>query len=547
MRKTKIEIGNQIILIIILSVMLCFMVIVYRKTYINSTGFNMEPVISLNEDFSIKVGKEKVNMDLPQHLKGENRQVVISKMMDKEDLVGDYICFYAYNASASVYIDGKMVYHESLKDDILHLARPSHWYLIKVPKDSFLLTVNLQSSTSINLVSQMYNGTKNALIFHIFEKNAYSILMGAIVLFLGFESLIASFVIKERLGRRLRWLGILSLIGGVLVCCLASFSQAFTNHANVVAFIGYCCFFVLPMTVCGFLQTYESFSKRKYFVILYWLQATITVIVFICQIQGYCHWSKLLGVAHVELIMIVAGVIVVFFKNNKEIPTDDKKVFNAMIILGLFICIDILRYYIVKPTEQFIKYTTMGLAVLIVYLAYSVISILIEKNKKEAKNEVYRELAFRDLMTNVNNRTAYEERLSAMKKAEFRANTFFLLADLNNLKKINDTYGHYYGDDAIIRVASLLKEHFSDIGECYRIGGDEFMVISQVEDLSFKKHYENFVASIGGEDDKVKYSFSVATAYEKLDERGIEQCIRDVDTAMYENKRQSKKSRGNGE
>lgn len=53
-----------------------------------------------------------------------------------------------------------------------------------------------------------------------------------------------------------------------------------------------------------------------------------------------------------------------------------------------------------------------------------------------------------------------------------------LIADLNNLKLINDTLGHQYGDEAIKLTADVLHSSFSDIGSCYRIGGDEFCVIS---------------------------------------------------------------------
>ena len=46
-----------------------------------------------------------------------------------------------------------------------------------------------------------------------------------------------------------------------------------------------------------------------------------------------------------------------------------------------------------------------------------------------------------------------------------------MIADLNNLKRINDTYGHRLGDEAIINTANLINDNFNDIGNCYRIGG----------------------------------------------------------------------------
>ncbi|MBR6924155.1 MAG: GGDEF domain-containing protein, partial [Oscillospiraceae bacterium] len=53
----------------------------------------------------------------------------------------------------------------------------------------------------------------------------------------------------------------------------------------------------------------------------------------------------------------------------------------------------------------------------------------------------------------------------------------FVFADLNGLKKVNDTGGHTAGDSYIKRSAGLLKQAFPD-SEIYRAGGDEFMVIN---------------------------------------------------------------------
>jgi len=49
--------------------------------------------------------------------------------------------------------------------------------------------------------------------------------------------------------------------------------------------------------------------------------------------------------------------------------------------------------------------------------------------------------------------------------------------DLNNLKKINDLYGHSQGDILIKSAATLLSNCFSQVGEVFRIGGDEFCAL----------------------------------------------------------------------
>ena len=53
----------------------------------------------------------------------------------------------------------------------------------------------------------------------------------------------------------------------------------------------------------------------------------------------------------------------------------------------------------------------------------------------------------------------------------------FVLFDIDKLKIINDTYGHDCGDQVIAMAAQCILEVFGPLGECYRIGGDEFCVI----------------------------------------------------------------------
>lgn len=52
--------------------------------------------------------------------------------------------------------------------------------------------------------------------------------------------------------------------------------------------------------------------------------------------------------------------------------------------------------------------------------------------------------------------------------------SYFLLFDIDNFKKINDTYGHLIGDEALVFFAKVLEMIFKDKGYICRFGGDEF-------------------------------------------------------------------------
>jgi len=54
---------------------------------------------------------------------------------------------------------------------------------------------------------------------------------------------------------------------------------------------------------------------------------------------------------------------------------------------------------------------------------------------------------------------------------------FLIFGDLDDLKKINDTYGHKAGDTALVETAKLLREAFRESDIIARIGGDEFVIL----------------------------------------------------------------------
>ena len=93
-------------------------------------------------------------------------------------------------------------------------------------------------------------------------------------------------------------------------------------------------------------------------------------------------------------------------------------------------------------------------------------------------------LAYRDSLTGIKNSTAYAEAIEALNREINLGNPHFgvLVADINNLKKTNDTYGHDVGNELIVRASRILTDTFKT-SAVYRIGGDEFAVILKDKDL----------------------------------------------------------------
>ena len=111
--------------------------------------------------------------------------------------------------------------------------------------------------------------------------------------------------------------------------------------------------------------------------------------------------------------------------------------------------------------------------------------------------------------------------------------------DLNDLKHINDGYGHDAGDTALQTVAAVLKKNVGRSGTAYRIGGDEFVIFYRTQD-------ENVVireiAAMRKGLEKTPYV--CAFGYSKKEPtHTVEDAVRYADHEMYDDKTRIKKEK----
>lgn len=198
--------------------------------------------------------------------------------------------------------------------------------------------------------------------------------------------------------------------------------------------------------------------------------------------------------------------------------------------------VSIIKASIVKEArkvQNIIIAACCAVALIIILLVARVVYKRIKK-KKEAL-----ELASKDAMTGAYNRNRYEQKIAELKeKSEHCKKLYFALCDVNFLKYLNDNHGHKTGDAAIIRCADMLKNIVGDSGEVYRIGGDEFVCMSE------KPIAEKILEAAENESKIDKgYPFMVACGFAQYDEEKyptITEIIAGCDKEMYAHKQKIK-------
>ncbi len=158
-------------------------------------------------------------------------------------------------------------------------------------------------------------------------------------------------------------------------------------------------------------------------------------------------------------------------------------------------------------------------------------------------------LARYDQLTRLYNRYYFEEQIETIMEKTLRYKESFNLVifDINNLKTVNDSFGHLAGDEIIKKFACELKDNTRKMDIIVRLGGDEFIGVffnADIESLNKKllnllSKMENNPISINGRQIKSTFSYGIAN----FPQDGI--CLRELimvaDDRMYNFKGQYKK------
>lgn len=167
------------------------------------------------------------------------------------------------------------------------------------------------------------------------------------------------------------------------------------------------------------------------------------------------------------------------------------------------------------------------------------------------------ELTLTDDLTGLRNRRGFffltEQEFKLARNNRTGIQLWLIYADLDGLKKINDSLGHEVGSRAIVQTAEVLKGTFRDSDIIARLGGDEFVVLAvgnaaDTGDIMVARLQENLRSY--NVEERLPYRLSMSVGAVRVDvERAasiaasIDDVLKEADQAMYEDKRSRKERR----
>lgn len=156
------------------------------------------------------------------------------------------------------------------------------------------------------------------------------------------------------------------------------------------------------------------------------------------------------------------------------------------------------------------------------------------------KRDNMKKLAYTDHLTQLPNRIAFTEMLDSIMLTLRNEEVIGIMdIDLDNFKNINDTLGHSYGDELLIDVTYRLKQILDENDYLARIGGDEFIILTQ--NLQGMESFDDKIKKVKN---VFSYPFTLTTkeyfvtvsigvAFAPKDGKVSQTIIKNVDSAMY--------------
>lgn len=166
----------------------------------------------------------------------------------------------------------------------------------------------------------------------------------------------------------------------------------------------------------------------------------------------------------------------------------------------------------------------------------------------EEKNEVLNFISEYDQLTGILNRRGFGENALRLNKRNKDKKAYFIFADLDHLKEINDCFGHSEGDYAISKAALLLKDSLGPEGVAGRLGGDEFVAMIVSDEYDFVKHYRQRMKQAmedlnngSGKSYYVEFSIGMIE-FTCSDNFELSHMLKEADAALYNAKRERRLS-----
>lgn len=520
--------------------------------------FDASDVIDICDGWTYinKAGEEQI-VDLPYEISEvkKNETYSISKVLDNIPENVHYIMIRTIHTNMKLYINDELVEEYGDRSSSIFFEPGCGWiigYIDHGEGEPVKISIEYKAVTNkyAGTVNTVKLGNRGSLLLSVLLDNAMGVLMCGILFSIGIIIALSWLFTRKLINSsRLIYLSLFSFAVVVWSLPETNILQIFFGDMTVISTITFEALMILPIPLLLFFMSDVESLLQKSSKILLVLSILNFFVGNILQLLGVATLGETVISTHIFLLICAITLFVTTLMkkfNQKNRWYEEKMVVTASTIGLMFLIVtvgvDVTRYYILNYGDcgVFIRF---GIIIYIFTLGVDSLSEAFNMMILGRKAKEYRQLAYRDMLTETMNRTAYKERLDKINDNLIKSKPIIVMIDINELKYINDKNGHTEGDEYIKRNVDYINSMLGDIGECYRIGGDEFVVV--IPDKHIKEFYEIIKIiddRLKVDDSEVNFAFGYARYDESIDNE-IEDTIARADSLMYEKKQKMHKAR----
>ena len=472
------------------------------------------------------------------------------------------LCFRTKNIDYQVYVDGGLRYEPVRRESsVYNKSFGNRWNYVPLYSSDAGKIVEVRFHTVYEggraCIDYLCLGSAAGEIVSTFTNKAVAFSTCLLILFVGLLLIVADIPANLQMHKNheLLYLGLFAI--GIAVWCMAETNmlQFYTDDSRLIQLMSCCSLIMIPIPLVLYLDAAFGFKRVVVVPVICGLSAVEFVICTVLHFTGVMDYHETLTFSSVmtaiSAFLLLYSILKNTFRKGKSKIRNIYKILRTIGFMGLGIAagVDILRYYRGGSNDN-AMFVRIGLLIFILCYGSSSLEKMINAVKLGVQSKFVSQLAYRDGLTGVGNRTAFQERLVELEKEKKQLpGIAIIMFDVNDLKLINDNQGHQKGDQLLVCSAEIIKTAVKSVeGVCYRIGGDEFACIISGEDVDgrcekaivcFQKAMDDY-NSVEGQ----PFRISIASGYALYDKLQENEMLMDVyqqaDVRMYENKKQIK-------
>ena len=250
-------------------------------------------------------------------------------------------------------------------------------------------------------------------------------------------------------------------------------------------------FLFLGLSVIPLIKLYKSYCNFKYhhfikLVTRFTLIATVGIFLLDHSSIFSIEYSDTVIYIIIFITLLLVTVLSVNIYREKSI-TPIFSAANLILILGI----------VFGALNECIELIILGILIFSIVSTVALVDNFLKEYRNKTLQYMREKLVYKDILTSMKNRQSFEKQLKQDDENINDFNSYWAISiDLSDIKYINNNFGYSHGDRLIQNLADSIEDTFEDIGNCFRIGGDEFIVLIKNEPKEKVERYIELFQSV---------------------------------------------------